>query len=138
MGVALRRVMHGDGQVKGFVFPDRTSPTGNLYFATDTKVWVVEDDGSTLTPKYAGGVSLGGGVTPSVVLYAPGRGLVFAGGSDGKLYQIDVSGAAPVVKSVQLGDGSALVGAPSLDREFDLVHVGTAAGVFYAIQIPIP
>jgi hypothetical protein len=123
--------------VKGFVFPDRTSPTHDLYFATDNKVWVVQDDGSTLTPKYAGGISLGA-VTPSAVLYAPGRGLVFAGGSDGRLYQIDVSGAAPVITSVQLGDGSALVGAPSLDREFDIVHVGTAAGVFYAVEIPLP
>ena len=44
----------------------------------------------------------------------------------------------PVLRAVQLGDGLALVGALSLDREFDLVHVGTAAGVFYAVQIPLP
>ena len=133
-----RSFVHGDGQVKGFVFPDRTAPAQDLLFATDNLVWVVQDDGSTLSPKYAGGISLGGGVTPSPVLYVPGSGLVFVGGSDGKLYQIDVSGTTPVLKSVQLGGGSALVGAPSFDRGFGLVHVGTAAGVFYAVQIPLP
>ena len=49
-----------------------------------------------------------------------------------------VSGAAPVVKSVLLGDGTALVGAPSYDLENGLVHVGTAAGIFYSVQVPLP
>jgi hypothetical protein len=133
-----RAFVHGDGQVKGFVFPSRSSPTGDVYFATDSRVWVVQDDGSTLAPKYAGGVSLGGGATPSVALNMPGSGFVYVGGSDGKLYQIDVSGASAVLKSVTLGDGSALVGGPSLDRGFNLVHVGTAAGIFYAVQVPLP
>lgn len=133
-----RTFVHGDGQVRDFVFPDRVTPARDLFFATDNKVWVVEDDGSTLAPRYVGGISLGAGVTPSAVLYAPGLGLVFVGGSDGRLYQIDVSGPAPVVTSVVLGDGSAAVGTPSLDRELGLVHVGTAAGVFYAVQFPIP
>ena len=133
-----RTFAHGNGPVKGFVFPDRASPTGDLYFATDTLVWGVSDTGGSLSNKFATGVSLGGGVTPSAVLYAPGRGLVYVGGSDGRLYEIDVSGAVPTLKSEPLGDESALVGAPSLDRDFDLVHVGTAAGVFYAVEVPLP
>jgi hypothetical protein len=133
-----RTFNHGDGQVKGFVFPDRASPGGELYFATSNRVWVVRDDGSTLTPKYPGGISLGGTVTPSTALNVPGSGFVYVGGSDGQLYEIDVSGPTPVVKPLPLGDGTALVGAPSYDRDTGLVHVGTAAGIFYAVQVPLP
>jgi hypothetical protein len=133
-----RRFNHADGQVKGFIFPDRTSPGGEIYFATDNRVWVVQDDGSNLTPKYAGGVSLGGGATPSAVLHVPGSNRLYAGGSDGRLYEIDVSGPAPAVKSEPLGDGTAVVGAPSYDRDNSLIHVGTAAGIFYAVAVPLP
>jgi hypothetical protein len=46
----------------------------------------------------------------------------------------------PTVKSVVLGDGTSVVGAPSLDRGLlpNLVHVGTEAGVFYAVAAPLP
>ncbi len=133
-----RTFPHLDGQVKDFVFPDRASPTGDLYFATDHFVWGVSDTAGSLSNKFAAGISLGGSVTPSAALYVPGHGLVYVGGSDGRLYEIDVSGAAPVLKSEALGDGSALAGAPSLDKDFDLVHVGTAAGIFYAVHVPLP
>jgi hypothetical protein len=133
-----RRFTHGDGQVKGFIFPDRSSPTGDLVFATTSRVWVVQDDGSTLTPKYAGGILLGAGVAPSPVLYVAASGRAYAGGSDGRLYEVDVTGPVPVVKSVVLGDGAAVVGAPSYDLTHGLVHVGTAAGIFYAVAVPLP
>jgi hypothetical protein len=133
-----RRFTHGDGQVKGFVFPDRISPTGDLVFATTNRLWVVQDDGSTLTPKYAGGIPLGAGVAPSPVLYLAASGRAYAGGSDGRLYEVDVTGPVPVVKSVVLGDGAAVVGAPSYDLASGLVHVGTAAGIFYAVAVPLP
>ena len=100
----------------------RPSHTGDLYFSTDNFVWGVSDAASSLSNKFAAGISLGGGVTPSAALYVPGSGLVYVGGSDGWLYQIDVSGATPVLESEPLGDGSALVGAPSFDKDFDLVQ----------------
>jgi len=122
--------------VKGFVFPDRNSD--DVYFATDNFVWGVSD-GATMLDNLGGGVSLGAGVHPSPVLFVPGSHYVYVGGSDGQLYEIDVAGA-PVVKPVALGDGLSVVGAPSLDRGFspNLVHVGTEAGVFYAVQVPLP
>ena len=135
---ADRSFVHGDGQVKGFVFPDRNSD--DIYFATDNYVWGFTDTAALgLQEKYAGGISLGTGVRPSPVLFVPGSHYVYVGGSDGKLYEIDVAGA-PVVKSVPLGDGLSVVGAPSLDRGFspNLVHVGTEAGVFYAVAVPLP
>ncbi len=127
---------HGDGQVKGFVFPDRNSD--DVYFATDNRVWLVSDAAGGMTENsVVGGVSLGPGVRPSTALFVPGDHYVYVGGSDGRLYEINVAGA-PIVKSVQLGDGLSVVGAPSLDRGYDLVHVGTEAGVFYAVSFPLP
>jgi hypothetical protein len=137
-GAADRSFVHGDGQVKGFVFPDRNSD--DIYFATDNRVWGFTDTAALgLQEKYPGGISLGTGVRPSPALFVPGSHYLYVGGSDGRLHEIDVAGA-PVVKSVPLGDGLSVVGAPSLDRGFtpNLVHVGTEAGVFYAIEVPLP
>ena len=68
------------------------------------------------------------------MLFVPGSHYVYVGGSDGKLYEIDVAGA-PVVTPTPLGDGLSVVGAPSLDRLYNLIHVGTEAGVFYAVSV---
>jgi outer membrane protein assembly factor BamB len=132
-----REFLHNDGQVKGFVFPDRAS--GDLYFATDNFVWALNDDGLSITNNFAGGIPLAGGVVPtSAVLFIPGSTYVYVGGSDGKLYEIDVSGGTPVIRSVVVGDGLAPVGAPSLDWPNSLLHVGTEAGGFYAVEVPFP
>jgi hypothetical protein len=132
-----RSFVHNDGQVKGFVFPDRL--TGDLYFATDNLVWALNDDGTTITETFAGGITLAGGVVPtSPVLFIPGSSYVYVGGSDGQLHEINVSGGAPVVKSLLLGGSPSAVGAPSFDRANDLLHVGTEAGAFYAVAIPFP
>jgi hypothetical protein len=132
-----RTFVHGDGPVKGFVWPDRASP--DLYFATNNFVWGISDTGAPSMPnKFPAGISLGGAVTPSTLLFVPGDHYVYVGGSDGSLYEIDVLPAIPILKSQPLGDGLALVGAPSLDWFYDLIHVGTEAGIFYAIQVPLP
>jgi uncharacterized repeat protein (TIGR01451 family) len=132
-----RVFVHGDGQVKGFVFPDRSSD--DVYFATESRVWALSDTAGGFVENFApGGLALGSGVRPSTALFVPGSRYVYAGGTDGRLYEVDVLG--PTVKSVVLGDGRAAVGAPSLDRGFtpNLVHVGTEAGVFYAVAVPLP
>ncbi len=130
-----RSFVHGNGQVKGFVFPDRAS--NDIYFATDDFVWGVTDT-LTMPNKFAGPISLGGGAKPSAALFVPGNHYVYVGGSDGKLHEIDVLPAVPVLKQVTLGNGLAVVGAPSLDRVYGLIHVGSEAGIFYAVQIPLP
>jgi uncharacterized repeat protein (TIGR01451 family) len=130
-----RTFVHGDGQVKGFVFTDRSSD--DIYFATDNRVWLVSDTAGGMTENsVVGGVSLGPGVKPSAVLFVSGDHYVYVGGSDGRLYEINVAGA-PIVKSVQLGDGLSAVGIPSLDATYNLLHVGTEAGVFYAVSVPL-
>ena len=82
--------------------------------------------------------SAAGGHNWHPMSFHPGTGLVYVGGSNGQLYRIDTSGASPVITSRLLGVGGAVVGAPSLDRDYDLVIVGTEAGIFYAVQIPLP
>jgi hypothetical protein len=130
-----RTFVHGDGQVKSFVFPDRSS--ADIYFATDHFVWGVSDTADPMADKFAGGVSLAAGVTPSPVLFVPGSHYVYVGGSDGRLYELDVLVSPPPVKWQVLGDGRAEVGAPSLDWPNGLVHVGSEAGVFYAVESPL-
>ena len=131
-----RTFLHGNGQVKGFVFPDRASD--DIYFATDDAVWGVTDTGAALMTNKFGPINLPAAAKPSPVLFLPGNHYLYVGGSDGKLYEIYVLPAVPVLKQVPLGNGLAVVGAPSLDRIYNLVHVGTEAGIFYAVQVPLP
>ena len=120
------------GGVKGFVFPDRSSQ--DLYFSTSGQVRVETDGPVLIAPKCSFG---GGGLAPSPVLYVAALGRVYFGGSDGKLYELEAA-TCGAPKSVVLGDGTATVGAPSFDLVNGLVHVGTASGVFYAVQVPLP
>ena len=77
----------------------------------------------------------GGGAVPSPVLYVSALGKLYFGGSEGRLYELDVT--TLVSRSVPLGHGGATVGAPSFDLVHGLVHVGTASGIFYAVQVPL-
>jgi hypothetical protein len=63
---------------------------------------------------------------------------LYVGGSDGSLYQFDLSGATPVVTSVMLGEGLAGIGAPTLDRGMipNLIYVGSEGAVVYAVAVP--
>jgi hypothetical protein len=126
--------LQNDGPARGFVFPDRES--NDVYFAANTSVWGVTDLAGVLSQKFPP-VTLGVGVTPSIVLFSPALARLYVGGSDGRLYEVDVSGPSVVVRSVPLGDSLSVVGAPSLDLENNLVHVGTEAGVFYAVSVPL-
>jgi len=122
----------GDGPIKGFPFPRGTN---QLFLSTNTKVWSVLDNVSS------GSVSPGWPVTtipsPSIPLHVPGTLHLLVGAGDGKLYQMNVVTPLPV-KSVVLGDGSAAVGAPTMDLVKMLIYVGTDAGVVYAVTFPIP
>ena len=130
--------------VKGFLFPDRDST--KVYFSTTNKIWGFDDQGPgtgfvQLWPE----VSLpGGGNRPSIALFARSTPYVYVGGSDGKLWQLDTTGATPTVQptrlSVDLGAPAPVVGAPSLDTLVtpNRVYVGTEEGVIYALEVPLP
>jgi outer membrane protein assembly factor BamB len=128
----------GDGPVKGFVFPDRQS--NDLYFSTTSRVWGLSDDGTSASKNWPEVTAI---PSPSLPVHPGGTSLLYVGGGDGRLYQIDFTAAGnpgppPVVLSVQAGDGSAALGAPAYDVLNSTVYVGSDAGVFYAVSVPLP
>jgi outer membrane protein assembly factor BamB len=134
----------GDGQVKGFVFPNRSND--DLIFATDTKVWSISDTGAaTMAENWQWTTAE---LTPSVVLYRPQTSYVYVGSRDGKLYELDFTyppGAPGFSEVITLGDGRGQVGAPSLDvgvappdvsPDKKLLIVGSESGVLYGVEVP--
>ena len=120
-----------DGPIKGYVWP--RFGTSELLFATSTKLWSINDNGTTASLNW-----MEAGVPgPSVPLAAPFAPYVWAGGSDGKLYQLDISGATPTVTSVTLGAGSAALGSPAFDIVAGVAYVGSDEGRMYAVTVPI-
>jgi outer membrane protein assembly factor BamB len=118
--------------IKGYLFPDGSGD--DLYFSTTTRVFSISDMGASGVLNW----SVDSIPNPSIPLFTPGSIYVLVGGSDGRLYQLDVSGSMPTITSVQLGDGLAAVGSPSLDVVNGMVYVGTDAGIVYAAELPIP
>jgi hypothetical protein len=121
----------GDGPVKGFIFPDRAS--GDVYASTNTKVWRLTDTGTGWTTQWGVPVP-----NPSIPLLWPGTTHVFVGGDDGQLYQLETPTGAIRSVALDFDPPAFVVGAPSLDLGFNLVHVGSVRGVFYAVQVPLP
>jgi outer membrane protein assembly factor BamB len=126
-----------DGEVKGFVFPDRRS--ADLYLSTNNRVWGVSDTLDPSTPMLTPHWFVDDIPAPSIALHRTGTDFVYVGSSNGRLYQIDVASADPkgTKKYVELEAGSQ-IGAPSLDGPNNLVLVGSATGVVYAVRVPLP
>jgi hypothetical protein len=76
-----------------------------------------------------------------MVLHWPQTNYLYFGSSNGRLYQINF-GFAPghpdFAKFVTLGDGTGLVGAPTLDIGVNprLLVVGSEAGIVYGVEVP--
>ena len=124
-----------DGAIKSFIFPQFGS--NNLVASTNGKIWSIADSGAS------GAVNLGWPVTsaevlsPSTPLYVPGSSMVIVGSGDGNLYQMDVITPLPT-SSVTLGDGTAAVGAPTMDLLNSMIYVGSDEGVIYGVEFPLP
>jgi len=123
-----------DGAIKGFVFPN--FGTGDLFLATSTKIWSISDNGSSAAVNPGWPVTSADVPSPSTPIVIPGAN-VLAGGSDGRLYQIDTVSPLPP-SNVVLGDGTAAVGVPSVDLLNSMVYVGTDQGVIYGVLLPLP
>ncbi|HPC83179.1 MAG TPA: S8 family serine peptidase [Thermoanaerobaculaceae bacterium] len=115
------------GPVKGFVFP--AFGQSRLYLSTTNTVWALDDGGSTASASWTVSTI----PSPSTPLFSGGS-YIWVGSSDGRLYQIPVTGAAPT--SRVLGDGSGAVGAPAYEYRNGMIHVGTDAGVVYGVKVP--
>ena len=137
-GVDLPAFALSDGPIKGFIFPDRLS--ADLYATTTNRVFGLTDAGASLANK-AGWPAAGIGTipNPSIPLFGrlPGGAFVWVGSSNGRLYQIDTANPANI-KSVLLGGGGAVIGAPSLDLANSMVIVGSDSGIIYGISVPLP
>ena len=124
----------GDGRVRGFVFPQFGTP--NYIFSTDTKVTSIRDDGPALGANLNWEIPF---TNPSTPLHFPNSQVVLLGDAGGRLYQIDNIDSAPIVSApVVLGDGTAIVGAPSINGATSILYVGTTQGVIYAVDVPLP
>lgn len=120
-----------DGAVKGYLWP-RPS-TNQLYFATNTKVWAVVDNGATASELWQL-ASIPNPSTPLVSVLSP---WAWVGGSDGRLYQLDLSsGSAPSPTSVQLEPGSITIGSPALSVVEGRAYAGSESGRIYAVAVP--
>jgi outer membrane protein assembly factor BamB len=124
-----------DGAVKSLVFPDRTGT--DLYFSTDNTVSSLNDSGSAAALNWSATIT-----GASAPLHLVGERYLYVGSADGRLYELDVTTGTPSTppssRSVILGDGLAAVGFPMRDSRNGLLHVGTEAGVIYAITLPLP
>lgn len=125
----------GDGGIKGFVFP--SFGTGDLFLATNSKIWSVSDNGSSAAVNPGWPVTAVDVPSPSTPIVIPGATNVLAGGSDGRLYQLDTVSPLPS-SNVSLGDGTAAVGVPTIDLLNSMVYVGTDQGVIYGVLLPLP
>jgi hypothetical protein len=123
-----------DGEPKGFLFPDRRN--NRLYVATSGKVWAVEDTGATLNPYWPTEPSL---VDPSVVLHHPGTDDIYVGvrdqGGTAAIVKINASTGVVAPIYVSLENGPLTIGPPSLDLGNGMLHVGSVAGILYAVEL---
>jgi len=127
----------GDGQVKGFVWPDRRNT--NLYFSTTAQIQGLRDDGSsfsTLPWSPITSITHSSVTSPSILLQKPGTDFLYFGNNNGELVQVDVSGASPVVTPLRLEVPGVQIGAPSLDGGYDLLIVGSSTGTLHAVHVP--
>jgi len=127
-GAPLWSLALGNGPIKGFVFPQFGS--SNVFVSTNSKVWSL----AAGAPNPGWPVNI---LSPSIPLYVPGTMKVLVGSSDGSLYQMDAVTPTPT-DSVLLGDGTAAVGAPTMDVKNSLIYVGTDGGIIYAVEFPLP
>jgi outer membrane protein assembly factor BamB len=121
-----------DGPVKGYVSPEFGSSPVRLYFATNTRVWGILDNGTSASLAWPASVAL---ANPSTPLYVIGTSYLLVGRSNGTLYQLRTTNGT-TAGSVSLGTSG--LGSPTRDSVNSLFHVGSTAGVLHALTLPVP
>jgi outer membrane protein assembly factor BamB len=123
----------GDGAVKGFISPEdvETFPR-RLFFSTTTTLWSINDDGGSASDEWNVTTVPG----PSIPLVALDAAVLYAGASNGRLYQVD-GATGGVDTSVELGDGTATIGSPAFDVVNGMAYVGSESGAVYGVELPL-
>jgi hypothetical protein len=117
----------GDGNVKGFVWPDRRDD--RIYFATDTLVQGMRETGSAFVPLWTLPFA-----NPSPVLQKPGTDFLYVGDGNGRLVEINVSNQFFIAQPLE--GPTDFLGAPSLDNAYGIVLVGSVKGTIHAVRVP--
>jgi hypothetical protein len=113
---------------KGFVWEDFNIP-GRLYFVTsDGNVWALATPSSASAAWKTKPVSGG-----TVAQLLPGNNVLWVGGSNGRLYQLDLTSGA-VAKTLTIGSGTLSVGPVSTETTGEL-YVGTTDGTLYKVGL---
>lgn len=132
-GATIWSVNVGDGPIKGFVDPDWMAAAlpRRLFVSTTNGISAITDSGASAAVTWTQSIA-----SPSVLLYTGTN--VYAGSSDGKLYELSNLAGPVTVKSVVLGTGTYAVGSPSFDFANNLVYVGTDQAKLFAVKVPLP
>jgi hypothetical protein len=113
---------------KGFVWEDFNIP-GRLYFVTsDGNVWALATPSSASAAWKTKPVSGG-----TVAQLLPANNVLWVGGSNGRLYQLDLTSGA-VAKTLTIGSGTLSVGPVSTETTGEL-YVGTTDGTLYKVGL---
>lgn len=118
----------GDGAVKAFVFP--RFGTLELYFSTTNKVWGLKDNGSSYSDLW--GVSTVS--FPSAPVQLPGTTLLYVGGGNGTLYQLNMTNGGV---DASLALSTAALGIPSADVVNSTLQVGSEDGRIHLVGYPL-
>ncbi len=120
-----------------FIWPDRNSD--RLYFPVSDAVLAIDDDGAA----FSAPVWTVPAINPSAVLLWPGEVYLYVGVEnvfgDAVLLQIDTAAPDPniVLQKEVLETSPGVIGPPSLDNVHDIIHVGSEAGILYAVKVPL-
>jgi len=120
-----------DGAVKGYIWVEESGGSKRLYFSTATRVYGLEDTGSSVSELWSP-VSLS---KPSPVVLVDSDVYVGSSSGNGSLLRLDGSTGVQL-GSMSLGDPSiaTIVGGPTYDESTHQLVVGTEEGIVYSVQ----
>ncbi len=124
-----------DGAIKSFIAADPSAETVDatpLYFSTNTRTWCLLDNKGAATQEWSQ-TTIG---EPSAPLFAITVNELYVGSSFGRLYQLNTL-TGEVLGDRDIGDTTSMVGSPALDAPGSMLYVGTEAGAYYAVEVPL-
>ena len=120
--------------IVGWVWED-WDQRGRLYFSTsDGHVWALQTSGGSAPPSLVWKTTLAGASAPLVL---ESNGVLYVGGSDGKIHELRLSDGVDQKQST-VGGGTSAVGSPTWDSTSGWLYAPTANGKIWAVPAPLP